>query len=374
MSFIKQFFGKNEPSKEDLEEFLNRKIEEGIHLDYKHFKAVNNPFKLAIHLSSFANSDGGLIILGIVEDEIKENGKIIKIFPKEVTWGDLSYSKETLEQQLLHRINPPIPDLTLVPIRNESKKVIFLIDIPKSNLAPHMAPDHRYHKRRNFITELMEHYEVQRLFRMNWIMKENLVEVIYEPLSQALEESIKHLNDDNFYLSSGDIEDVLSNTYYARQMPTELLEQVNRHIQRMENLHKKLSYTRIALKKILIKNIFKIIEITQPKNYERIGPSFIFIAEDEENNAEINIYELYKLLLNDQKIKEHIEKKYSHKYSEINIHYQEPHHVSLKIFNGVFWKQCLKEVALDSEISQMKKDRTSLIIETEGIINMIIKY
>ena len=32
MGFIKQFFGKNEPSEEDLKEFLNRKVEEGIHL------------------------------------------------------------------------------------------------------------------------------------------------------------------------------------------------------------------------------------------------------------------------------------------------------------------------------------------------------
>jgi len=219
----------------------------------------------------------------------------------------------------------------------------------------------------------MEHYEVQNLFRINWTMKEKLVEKIYEPLSKELEQCIKQLKDYDFYVHFSDINEILSNIYYTRQMPLELSEHIDQHTHKIEYLNRKLTYTRITLKKILLKNIFEYIGVIQPKDYERINPRFLLISEDSQGG--INIFDLFKLLLNNQTIKPYVNRRYQDRYSEITIDYQNQRYpISLDNFNKFVWKQCLKEVALDSEINQMKKDRTSLMNEIENLIDTIIKY
>lgn len=73
MGFIEQFFkGKKEIKPEDIESFISHKIEENPNLDYKDVRAYHDVDKLAVHVASFANSGGGLIILGVSQDEIKD--------------------------------------------------------------------------------------------------------------------------------------------------------------------------------------------------------------------------------------------------------------------------------------------------------------
>ena len=152
MGFIGLFFkNKREIKKSDIEQFISQKIEENSKLDYKEIESYQNAKGLSIHISNFANSEGGLIILGISQDRIEDDkGKIVKIFPKEITWGKASLEKESLENKFTAFINPPINGLVIKPVRNKKNEVIFLIDIPKSPISPHMAHDHRYYKRLNF--------------------------------------------------------------------------------------------------------------------------------------------------------------------------------------------------------------------------------
>jgi len=167
MGFIETFLKKKPEviTKQDVEAFFSRKLEENLNLDYKDIRAYSDFDELSKDVSAFANSEGGLILLGIGQERIIEKGKIVKILPKEITWGNESLSKEKLEDNLISRIRPRV-DFRILPIRegNGSMKVVFLIDISQSANPPHMASDNRYYRRLNFRRVPMEHYEVSNFF------------------------------------------------------------------------------------------------------------------------------------------------------------------------------------------------------------------
>jgi hypothetical protein len=160
MGFIEIFLKKDSKdiNAEDVELFVSRKIEESLNLDYKDIKAYEHFDDLSKDLSAFANSEGGLLMLGVGQEK-----KGQKIFPTEITWGDESLSKERLENSLTGKIHPRIEGLRIVPIR-KNNSVIFLLDIPQSQNPPHMAFDKRYYRRLNFGNCPMEHYEVSDFF------------------------------------------------------------------------------------------------------------------------------------------------------------------------------------------------------------------
>jgi len=162
MGFIESFFKKEADKIEysDIESFVSQRIEESLNLDYKNIADYNKPNELAKDISAFANSAGGLVILGVEEDASDPT----RIYPKAITWGDSSLSKETLENHLISKISYRIDGLRIVPVRKPDKSVIFLIDVPQSENPPHMSWDKRYYKRLNFQSVPMEHYEVADFF------------------------------------------------------------------------------------------------------------------------------------------------------------------------------------------------------------------
>ena len=55
----------------DLEKMISGQVQESLHLDYKRSMAVSNKNRteIAKDVSSFANSDGGIIVYGIEEEK-----------------------------------------------------------------------------------------------------------------------------------------------------------------------------------------------------------------------------------------------------------------------------------------------------------------
>ncbi len=149
---------------EKINDHINDAVEENLHLDYKSADALGKTDgkkkEISKDVSSFANSDGGVIVYGVSEfDETAKNHLPEKIDPV----NRLNYTKEWLEQVINTNISPKIDKLKITPIQVgavEDNQAIYVVEIPKSNTA-HQAKDKRYYKRFNFESVPMDDYEVK---------------------------------------------------------------------------------------------------------------------------------------------------------------------------------------------------------------------
>ena len=143
----------------DIQSLIDNNVEESIHLDFKAAPALEKTEKkkdeIAKDVSSFANSDGGIIIYGISEKN--HHADSISFVDGE------SISKEWLEQVINSKISKRIEGLQIYPVRfdDDIKKTVYVIRIPRSDNAPHMSCDRRYYRRYNFVSVPMEEYEVR---------------------------------------------------------------------------------------------------------------------------------------------------------------------------------------------------------------------
>ncbi len=146
----------------DIKALLSSKEQENLMLEYKSSLAIgewtdSKRDELAKDLCAFANSAGGIIVIGICEENHR---------PAIIDSGvDTSKaSKEAVESALQARISPRIDDLTIKEIPNPEAPGFsyYVFGIPRSLRAPHMCNSfHRYYKRYNFECVPMEHYEVE---------------------------------------------------------------------------------------------------------------------------------------------------------------------------------------------------------------------
>lgn len=140
---------------------------ESIELDYKACDSLSNienkKLELSKDVSAFANSAGGVIIYGIVED-----GHVpIKI---DTGYDRSIISKEWIEQVINSRIHRRIDGIRIKQVelkKSAPGKVAYVVVIPQSNQAPHQAHDKKFYKRFNFASVPMEEYEVRDVSRRN---------------------------------------------------------------------------------------------------------------------------------------------------------------------------------------------------------------
>lgn len=150
-------------NKEKLLEFIDKEIEENKHLEYKGADSIGKSDgvrkEIAKDVSSFANSDGGIIIYGIKEFDEKDKNHL----PEKLEPIDrLIYSKEWIENVITGNISPKIENITIFPVEldKDNNLVAYVLDIKKGFTA-HQANDYRYYKRQNFKAIPMDDWEVK---------------------------------------------------------------------------------------------------------------------------------------------------------------------------------------------------------------------
>ena len=144
----------------DIQSLKDNGIGESLNLEYKGAGALkkDDPTKIKItkSISAFANSNGGVLIYGIHEEDQQ---------PKYISYIDGNvFTNEWLEQ-IIGNIHRKVK-VEIIPVRlnDDLSKTIYVVRIPESTDAPHMATDGKYYRRMNFQVVAMEEYEVRNLY------------------------------------------------------------------------------------------------------------------------------------------------------------------------------------------------------------------
>lgn len=179
--FIEKYLGKaaTEITEADIESFVRKNLEEGVTLEYKDIRTFYDAGELSKEISAFANTMGGLLVLGIGKSDAAPH------LPGKITWGDPKLSKERLENTIMDNIRPRMEPPTIIPVRNHTDQQIFLIDVRPSASPPHQASDFKYYKRWNFSSVPMRHQEVMSYSQMEDSYEEarNLAKGVFVILS-----------------------------------------------------------------------------------------------------------------------------------------------------------------------------------------------
>lgn len=148
---------------EQLYAMIQDGAQESLTLDYKRSAALDKTegkkSELSKDVSAFANSAGGRIIYGIVEQDHLPISIDDGVDPNVI-------SREWLEQVIESKIQPRVQGLKIKPVLLKSGRTLYVVDIPQAtSLAPHQASDHRYYRRANFRSVPMEDYEIRDVLR-----------------------------------------------------------------------------------------------------------------------------------------------------------------------------------------------------------------
>ena len=169
------FFNKTEYTENDLRYLIETQAEESTYLDFKAAGALEKTnekrAEIAKDVSAFANSDGGIIVYGITEENhVASNFSFID--------GN-EYTKEWLERTINDGIQRHILGIQISPIRvnGDIKQTVYVVKIPRSTNAPHMCVKrHNYYRRYNFESVPMEEYEIRELYNRTSIPKLGIIE------------------------------------------------------------------------------------------------------------------------------------------------------------------------------------------------------
>ena len=146
----------------DLLQLVSEQADESLELDFKESGALQKTDgkkrELSKDVSAFANSAGGTLIYGIVEDQETHAASAL-----DDGFDPTDISKEWVEQVINSNIQPRISGVRIHAVDLTTHKpgnVAYVVTVPKSSTA-HQAADKRYYKRFNFQSVQMEDYEIR---------------------------------------------------------------------------------------------------------------------------------------------------------------------------------------------------------------------
>jgi len=155
----------SESREQDILDLITNQVQEDLNLDYKGCDSLGRSDgkkrEISKDVSAFANSAGGTIVYGVIEDKHLPVRIDVGFDPTDIT-------REWLEQVINSNIRRRIDGVRINQValnQTNPGKVIYVISIPQSVRAPHMAADHRFYKRFNFESVPMEEYEVRDVAR-----------------------------------------------------------------------------------------------------------------------------------------------------------------------------------------------------------------
>jgi hypothetical protein len=165
---VKSFFEQEKYELKDIQTLIEIQAEETLYLEFKGGKAFakdeKSVWKIAAQVSSFANSDGGVIIYGLAEFENKAH-LIQYIDAKE-------FSKEWLQNIIDSKIQKKLSTFEIQQIENPKDpfQVIYLLKIKPSPQAPHMTAEKKYFRRTSTGKIAMEEYDLQAAYFRNGLV------------------------------------------------------------------------------------------------------------------------------------------------------------------------------------------------------------
>jgi hypothetical protein len=139
----------------EIQAMVAAKESESLHLEFKASAALANNHKdeISKDISAFANSDGGLIIYGIVENDHCAD---------RIDEGVSGSKKEWIENKIQSNTAPRLQDVRITEILVSEDRFIYAVSVPASDRGPHQdRHTHKYYKRRNFKCDPMEDYEIR---------------------------------------------------------------------------------------------------------------------------------------------------------------------------------------------------------------------
>jgi len=186
-------------NKKTIQQYIDDKIQESLVLDYKAAESLQKKDEkkkeITKDVSAMANSAGGIILYGVKEYK----GDDSSYFPEQIDPVDQSqYTKEWL-QQIINTIRPKIDGLIITPVQvsDDSKLVVYVIEIPQSTTA-HQATDYRYYKRYNALSIPMEDYEIRdvmgRLKNPTFDVSFNIIKKEYEKVTGGNQFGLSYLS------------------------------------------------------------------------------------------------------------------------------------------------------------------------------------
>lgn len=153
---------------QDLEDFITNKQVEHLQLDFKTVKgsslnSSDDKSSLAVALSGFANSSGGLIIWGV---DARKNADKIDCADSKKEIENLPLFLSRLNALTGEAANPLIDGVKHRGIFTNSDRGFAVTIVPESETTPHMAKcgQQRYYKRSGDAFYQMEHFDLEDMF------------------------------------------------------------------------------------------------------------------------------------------------------------------------------------------------------------------